>query len=106
MWWSAGQAWATADCPFASSLAGAYTRAPVNEQAAVERTVTTPDLLNAIGLLAIQFPEGFHLEAWRALTAETSKRELGVPAKAITLARRDYDHLPFEVKAALRGTKP
>jgi hypothetical protein len=35
--------------------------------ASVELTVTTAALLKAIGLLAIHFPEKFHLEAWQAL---------------------------------------
>ncbi len=72
----------------------------------VELTVTTADLLNAIGQLAIHVPQQFHLEAWRAMTAELSKRELGVPPKPIVLAQRHYDELPSSVMAALRGTKP
>jgi len=47
-----------------------HTRAALtsmNELASVELTVTTATLLKAIGLLAIHFPEKFHLEAWRAL---------------------------------------
>ncbi len=46
----------------------------MNELASVELTVTTAALLKAIGLLAIHFPEKFHLEAWRALTAESAQR--------------------------------
>jgi len=46
----------------------------MNELASVELTVTTAALLKAIGLLAIHFPEKFHLEAWRALTSAPSGR--------------------------------
>jgi len=59
--------------------------------------------LKAIGLLAIHFPEKFHLEAWRALTAESAQREIGPACQALMLARQRYDDLPRAVKAALRG---
>ncbi|HWO92967.1 MAG TPA: hypothetical protein VNP53_13480 [Methylomirabilota bacterium] len=75
----------------------------MNELASVELTVTTAALLKAIGLLAIHFPEKFHLEAWRALTAECAQREVGQSARPIVLARQRYDDLPLDVKAALRG---
>ena len=75
----------------------------MNELASVELTVTTAALLKAIGLLAIHFPEKFHLEAWRALTAECDRREAGLPTRPIMLARQRYDDLPLDVKAALRG---
>ncbi|PYN83495.1 MAG: hypothetical protein DMD87_30070 [Candidatus Rokuibacteriota bacterium] len=75
----------------------------MHELASVELTVTTPALLKAIGLLAIHFPEKFHLEAWQALTAESAQREVGLPAGPIALARQRFDDLPSEVKAALRG---
>ena len=65
--------------------------------------VTTAALENAVGLLAIHFPEKFHLEAWRALTAECAQREVGQSARPIVLARQRYDDLPLDVKAALRG---
>ena len=83
-----------------------HTRAALtwmDELASVELTVTTAALLKAIGLLAIHFPEKFHLEAWRALTAENAQREIGLPARPIMLARQRYDDLPLDVKAALRG---
>ena len=51
----------------------------------------------------IHFPEKFHLEAWRALTAESAQREIGLPARPIMLAQQRYDDLPPDVKAALRG---
>ncbi len=69
----------------------------------VELTVTTAALENAVGLLAIHFPEKFHLEAWRALTAECDRREAGLPARPIMLARQRFDDLPPNVKAVLRG---
>ena len=75
----------------------------MNELASVELTVTTAALLKAIGLLAIHFPEKFHLEAWRALTAECDRREAELPTRPIMLARQCYDDLPLDVKAALRG---
>jgi len=50
----------------------------MNELASVELIVMTAALENAIGLLAIHFPEKFHLEAWRALTAENDRREAGL----------------------------
>jgi len=62
--------------------------------------------LKAIGLLAIHFPEKFHLEAWQALTAESAQREVGLPAGPIMLARQCFDDLPPDVKAALRGDLP
>jgi len=83
-----------------------HTRAALtsmNELASVELTVTTATLLKAIGLLAIHFPEKFHLEAWRALTAESAHREIGQSAGPIVLARQSFDDLPSDVKAALRG---
>jgi hypothetical protein len=75
----------------------------MHELASVELTVTTSVLLRAIGLLAIHFPEKFHLEAWQALTAESAQREVGLPAGPIILARQRFDDLPPDVKAALRG---
>ena len=75
----------------------------MNELTSVELTVTTATLVKAIGLLAIHFPEKFHVEAWRALTAECAQREIGLPARAIMLARQPFDDLPPEVKAALGG---
>jgi len=72
----------------------------------VELTVTTPALLMAIGRLAVHFPEQFHAEAWRAFTAELAKRELGLPAGPIVLARQTFADLPSDVKAALRGVTP
>ena len=75
----------------------------MHELASVELTVTTPVLLRAIGLLAIHFPEKFHLEAWQALTAESAQREVGLPAGPIILARQRFDDLLPAVKAALRG---
>ena len=75
-----------------------HTRAAMNEPDSVEFTAATPNLLNAIGLLAIQFPEKFHIEAWRALTAEISKREIGLPAGLIILTQRHYDGLPSDVR--------
>ena len=78
----------------------------MNELAGFELTVTTPVLLKAIGLLAIHFPEKFHLEAWRALTAEIAQREVGLSARPIVLARQYFDNLPSDVKAALCGDLP
>ncbi len=75
----------------------------MNELASVELSVTTAALENAIGLLAIHFPEKFHLEAWRALTAECDRREAELPARPIMLARQRFDDLPPNVKAVLRG---
>ena len=72
--------------------------------ARVTLTVTTAALETAIGLLAIHFPEKFHLEAWRALTAECDLREAGQPAQPIVLAGQRYTELPSNVKAGLRGT--
>ncbi len=86
-----------------------HTRAamdPDDELASIELTVTTQLLLKAIGLLAIHFPEKFHLEAWRALTAESAQREIGLPARPIVLARQCFDDLPPDVKAARRGDLP
>jgi len=68
--------------------------------------VTTAALEKSIGLLAIHFPEKFHLEAWQALTSESAQREVGLPAGPIMLARQRFDDLPSEVKAALRGDLP
>jgi hypothetical protein len=76
---------------------------PDDEPASVELTVTTVALMKAIGLLAIHFPEKFHVEAWRAMTVESMRRELGRPDRPIVLARQRFDELPSEVKAALRG---
>jgi hypothetical protein len=78
----------------------------MTELASVELTVTTPALLKALGLLAIHFPEKFHLEAWRALTAEIAQREVGLTARPIVLERQCFDSLPSDVKAALRGDLP
>jgi len=39
-------------------------------------------LVRAIGQLAIHFPQRLHLEAWRVMTLELSKRELGVAANS------------------------
>ena len=75
----------------------------MNELASVELIVMTAALENAIGLLAIHFPEKFHLQAWRALTAECDRREAGLPARPIMLARQSFDDLPANVKAVLRG---
>jgi hypothetical protein len=74
-----------------------------SELASVELIVTTPALMKAIGLLAIHFPEKFHLEAWHAFTAESAQREAGLPAGPIMLARQCFDDLPAAVKAALSG---
>jgi hypothetical protein len=57
----------------------------------VKLTVSTAAPLNAIGQLAIHFPQVLHVEAWRVMTAEISKRELRMPAKPIVLAQRHYD---------------
>jgi len=65
--------------------------------------VTTAALENAVGLLAIHFPVFFHLETWRALSGECYRREAGLPARPIMLARQRYDELPPNVKAVLRG---
>ena len=65
--------------------------------------VTTAALENAVGLMAIHFPEKFHPEAWRAFTAEGERREAGLPARPIMLARQRFDDLPSNVKAVLRG---
>ena len=51
----------------------------MDEVASVELIVTTAALLNVIGLLAIHFPEKFHLEAWQALTSESAQREVDCP---------------------------
>jgi hypothetical protein len=75
------------------------------EPASVDLTVTTADLLKAIGLLAVQFPEKFHAEAWRAITAEYAQREIGYSARPLRLARHAYDALPGDVKAILQGAK-
>ncbi len=77
----------------------------MNELASVELTITIAALENAVGLLAIHFPEKFHSEAWRALTAECDRREAGLPARPIMLARQHFDDLPPNVKAVLRGEK-
>jgi hypothetical protein len=73
----------------------------MDEVASVELIVTTVALLKAIGLLAIHFPEKFHLEAWQALTAESAQREVGLPAGPIILARQCFEMLPPEVQVAL-----
>ena len=73
----------------------------MDEVASVELIVTTVALLKAIGLLAIHFPEKFHLEAWQALTVENAQREAGLPAGPITLTRQCFHMLPPEVKVAL-----
>jgi hypothetical protein len=70
---------------------------------AVELTVTTAALLRAIGLLAVQFPEKFHVEAWRAITAECAQREIGYSARPLRITRRVYDAPPSDVKAILQG---
>ena len=62
----------------------------------VELIVTTADLVRAIGQLAIHFPQRLHVEAWRVMTAELLKRELGVPAKPIVLAQRSYDEFAVQ----------
>jgi hypothetical protein len=72
----------------------------------VELTVTTAALLKAIGLLAVQFPEKFHVEAWRALMAEYAQREIGYSARPLRLAQHAYDALPSDVKAILQGAAP
>lgn len=74
----------------------------MNELASVEMTVTTAALVKAIALLAIHFPEKFHLEAWRALTAECDQRQAGHPARPIVLAQQRFDDLPPDMKAAMR----
>jgi hypothetical protein len=76
------------------------------ELASVELTVTTVALLRAIGLLAVQFPEKLHVEAWRAITAEYAQREIGYSARPLRVARHAYDALPGDVKAILQGVKP
>ncbi len=78
----------------------------MDEVASVELIVATAALLKAIGLLAIHFPEKFHLEAWQALTAESAQRQVGLPAEPIMFARQCFDDLPPDVKAALRGDLP
>ncbi len=78
----------------------------MDEVASVELLVTTAALLKAIGLLAIHFPEKFHLEAWQALTAESAQREVGLPAEPIMFPRHCFDDLLPDVKAALRGDLP
>jgi hypothetical protein len=70
---------------------------------AVELTVTTAALTSAIGLLAVQFPERFHVEAWRAITAECAQREIGYSARPLRIARHIYDARPSDVKAILQG---
>ena len=72
---------------------------------AVELTITTAALLRAIGLLAVQFPEKFYSEAWRARMAEYAQREGGYGARRLRLARHAYDALPGDVKAILKGAK-
>jgi hypothetical protein len=52
---------------------------------------TTPALLKAIGLLGTQFPEKFHSDAWRKLTAELANREMGYSIRPIKLARKSYN---------------
>ena len=74
----------------------------MNEPAPIGLIVTTAALEKAIARLAIQFPEKFHLEAWRALTAECDQRQAGHPARPIVLARQRFDDLPPDVKAAMR----
>jgi hypothetical protein len=74
----------------------------LNELASLELTVTTAALEKAIALLAIHFPEKFHLEAWHALTVESDQRQVGHPARPIVLARQCFDDLPPDVKAAMR----
>jgi hypothetical protein len=59
-----------------------------------------PNALVTVG--GIHFPEKFHLEAWRTLTAECDQRQAGHPARPIVLARRRFDDLPSDVKAAMR----
>jgi len=72
----------------------------------VELTVTTSALLKAIGLLAVQFPEQFHVEAWRALTGEYARREIGYFSGPLRLAPHAYDALPGDVRAVLQGAEP
>jgi len=71
----------------------------------VELAVTTSALLKAIGLLAVQFPEQFHVEAWRALTGNTpgerSDTLRAAQARAARLRRS-----PGDVKAVLQGAEP
>ena len=76
------------------------------ELASVELTVTTAALVKAIGLLAVQFPEQFHAEAWRAITAEYARRESGYSSGPLRLPRQAYDALPGDVKAILQGAGP
>jgi len=71
------------------------------DSATVTLTVTTAALEQAIALLAVQFPEKFHLEAWHALTVERNQRQAGHPARPIVLARQRFDDLPADVKAAM-----
>jgi hypothetical protein len=73
----------------------------------VELAIPTGALVRAIGQLAIHYPLVSHADAWRTLTAELSQRELRLgPDRPIVLARQHYDALPFDVKIALRETKP
>jgi len=73
----------------------------------VELTVRTAALVSAIGQLAIHYPLVSHAGAWRALTAELAHREIGYAAdRPIVFSRQHYEALPFDVKVALRGTKP
>jgi hypothetical protein len=74
----------------------------VNELAPIGLIVTTAALEKAIALLAIHFPEKFHLEAWHALTVERNQRQAGHPARPIVLVRQRFDDLPSDVKAAMR----
>ncbi len=74
----------------------------MNEPAPIGLIVTTAALEKAIALLAIQFPEKFHLEVWRAMMAECDQRQAGHPARRIVLARQCFDDLPPDVKAAMR----
>jgi hypothetical protein len=77
------------------------------QPAPVELIVRTAALVKAIGQLAIYYPLVFHAEAWRALMAELAQREIGLGSdQRIVLPRHHYDSLPFDVKVALRGTKP
>src|SRR5437899_10177784 len=75
----------------------------MNEPTSVELTVTTAALEQAVGLLAIHFSVFFHLETWRALSGECYRREAGLPARSIMLARERLDELPPNVKAVLPG---
>jgi hypothetical protein len=53
----------------------------------------------------VQFPEKFHAEAWRAITAEYAQREIGYSARPLRLARHASDALPSDVKAILQDAK-